>query len=263
NDGKNNSIFRDMTTVANDHFLHFFQTSFVDQHAANRGLSCNLCPTRTESNDIARFCDNDLVANDTRFFHDLRVSMQLPVCPVNRNEIARLHQSGDELQLLFAGMPADMYGRLAAVGVIDFGVPAVKMIHHPPDGPLIPRNMTGRKDDGITFLDLKILVVIQCESRKSRHRLALTTSRDNTDSVARIISNIFGTNNQTGRHVQETKLFGGLGVLRHPPSQKADETAVLLGLIDDQLKPRNRRCEARQNNAATRCSEDRFESIID
>src|SRR5262249_16585169 len=132
-----------MTPVTNNHFLDFLQTAFINQHAANRSLFGNLCPGRAESDDIPRFCDNDSLANDACFVHDLRVTMQMPVCSVNRNEIARLNQRSDKLQFLFASMPAHMHRWLAALGVIDLGAASIKMVHHPADRALVPRNMTG------------------------------------------------------------------------------------------------------------------------
>ena len=150
-----------MTAVADDHFFNFLETTFINQHAPHRRLTCDLRTCRTEAQDISGFGDDDFFADDGSFLHEFRVTVKLPIGPMNWNKIFGLHQCHHQLQFLFAGMPAYMHRRLASIGVIHFGAPAIEMIHHPADGAFVAWDLARGEDDRIAFLDLEIFMAVK------------------------------------------------------------------------------------------------------
>ena len=111
--------------------------------------------------------------------------------------------------------------------------------------------------------DFEILVIVQRQPRERRHRLTLASAGDDANFVPRIIANVFRADHQPRRDLQEAQFLRDFRVLVHSSSEKTHDAAVLFRLIDDELKSRNRRSEARKNDPAFRRSEDRFEAIID
>src|SRR6516164_4354012 len=89
-DEKNDAIFRDMATVADDHFFDLFQTAFIDQHSSDLRLSDNLRAAWAKAKDVAGLGDNHPVLNDGSLFYNLRMPVQLPVRTMNRNKVFRL-----------------------------------------------------------------------------------------------------------------------------------------------------------------------------
>ena len=176
--------------------------------------------------------------------------MELPIRAMNRNEVSRFDQSHDQLQLFFAGMAAHMDGRLTAVRIIDLRAPAVEVIHHAADRALVAGNLAGRKNDGITLLDLEILVIVERQPRQRRHRLALASAGHDADLLPRIIPDVFRANDQARWNFQKAEFLGQFRILRHSSSEKADNAAVLFRLVHDKLKPRNRRRETGKNDPA-------------
>src|SRR5262249_30442744 len=105
---------------------------------------------------------------------------------------------------------------------------------------LVSRNMSSGEHNGIACFDGEIFVIVQRKPRQSGHRLALAAARDDTNFFSRIIPDFLGAYDETGWNLQKAQLFGSLGVLVHPPSEKTDDTSVLLRLIHDKLQARNR-----------------------
>src|SRR5262249_20781121 len=131
------------TPIPDDDFFHFLQTSFVDQHTPDRRFADNFRPSRAEAHDVTRFRHDDSFADYAGLLDDFRMTMQLPVRAVNRNEVSRLHKGRHQLQFLFARVSTHVYRRLASVRIIDFRVPPVEMVHHPADGSFVAGNMPG------------------------------------------------------------------------------------------------------------------------
>ena len=69
------------------------------------------------------------------------VQLELAILAVNRNEILRLDQVDDELQLFLAGMSADVYRRRRTVVVDDVRIAAEEVIDHAIDRLLVAGNM--------------------------------------------------------------------------------------------------------------------------
>src|SRR5262249_11815371 len=114
---------------------------------------------------------------------------------------------------------------------------------HAADRSFVSWNMARGKNHSVALFNFEIFVVIQSEPRERGHRLTLTTSGDDTDFLARVASNFFGPNDQARWNLQKTGLLCGFSILGHSSSEKAHYTAILFGLIDDQLQPRNGRSE--------------------
>src|SRR5262245_46740838 len=144
---------------------------------------------------------------------------------MNWNKVPRLDERRDNLEFLFTRVPAHMDWRLTSVGVINLRTPPVKVIHHPADSTLVSGNMPRGKNNRVTSLDLEILVVIQCEPRQRRHRLALAAAGHNADLLTRVISNFFCTDDQTRRNLEKAQLLGGFCVLRHSSPKEAHHTS--------------------------------------
>src|SRR5262249_54257189 len=100
------------------------------------------------------------------------------------------------------------------------------------------------------------------DARQRGHRFALASSRNHADALSWMVPDIFRTDDESRRHVQESELLGNLSILRHPATEKTDQPAMLLRLIDYELKTWNRRRETRQNDAALRCAKDRFQPVV-
>ena len=173
------------------------------------------------------------------------MAVQLAVHAMNRNKEAGFDQREHEFQLFFAGMSAHVDGRLCAVGVIDLRAAAIEVVHHPGDRAFISRNHAGGEHYGVARLDLHIPMVVERQSGKRGQRLALAAARHHAQTLARIIPDVLRTNHCAGRQFEESQLFGGCGVFRHAPAEKAHHAAKVPGLVQDELQPRDRRCKAR------------------
>src|SRR6516164_10579541 len=98
-----------------------------------------------------------------------------------------------------------MHRRLAAIGVIDLRTAPIEMVHHAANSPFVAGNVASGKDDGVAFLDLQVLVIVERKPRERRHRLALASAGDDAYFVSRIISDFLRPNHESGRNFEETK----------------------------------------------------------
>src|SRR6185437_10782215 len=87
----------------------------------------------------------------------LGMQLQLPVFAMNGNKILRLDEVDDEPQLLLTGMAAYVDGGIRAIVINHMGFAPEKMINHPVNRLLIPRNNARGKHNGIAFFDLGML----------------------------------------------------------------------------------------------------------
>src|ERR1041384_6232768 len=161
--------------------------------------------------------------------------VKLPVRTMNGNEVLWFYERHDQLEFFFAGMSADMDRRLASIGIIDFRTPLVKVVHHAANRTFIAGDMSRRQHNRIAFLNFEIFMVVECQSRKRRHRLSLAAAGNDAYLVTRMVANVFGPDHESRRDFEKTKLFGSVCVLVHAASQKAHEPAELFRLIDDEL----------------------------
>ena len=154
-----------MPPVANDDFFNFFQTSFVNQHAADGRLSRDLRSRRPEPDDVAGFGHDDPILHDRRFLDQSGMPVKLSICSVNRNEIAWLHKRDHKLQFLLTGMPTHVDRRLAAIRIVDFRMTAIKVVDHAADRSFVSRNLPRRQNNRVASIDFQILVIVQRQSR--------------------------------------------------------------------------------------------------
>ena len=95
--------------------------------------------------------------------------MELPILAVDGNEILGSNQIEHEPQLLGAGVPGDVDGRLAPVVVMDAGAAAIKVVNHAEDGLLVTGNDARGNDDFVVGLNREPAVVVHGHAGERRH----------------------------------------------------------------------------------------------
>ena len=97
-------------------------------------------PSLVELQHVAAFDHQHLSDRAVHRAGHFRVQLELAVFAVNGNEVARLDQVDDQLQLFLAGVSADVHRRLRAIVVDDVRIAPEEVIDHAIDGFLIAGN---------------------------------------------------------------------------------------------------------------------------
>ena len=141
------------------------------------------------------------------------MQLQLPVLAVDRNEIFRLHQIDDQLQLFLAGVSADVDRRRRSVVVDHVRLAPEQVIDHPVDGLLVAGNDARRQHHGVALFDLGVLVIVHRGARERRHRFALRPADQHADLFRREILHLAGMDQQALGNLDVIQ-----GPLQFPPS---------------------------------------------
>src|SRR5262249_20399810 len=91
-DGKHDSIFRDVPAIADDDFADFLQAPFIDQNPSDRSFAGDFRSGIAEAENIAGLDDHHFFLNGAGFLREFGMAVQLTVHAVNRDEVFRLHQ---------------------------------------------------------------------------------------------------------------------------------------------------------------------------
>ena len=100
----------------------------VDQDAADRGLAHAPRAQFVELQNVAALDHDDLSDRALHAAGQFGVALELAVFAVNGDEVSWPHQVDDQLQLLLAGVAADVHRRLGAILVDDLGVAAEEVV---------------------------------------------------------------------------------------------------------------------------------------
>src|SRR5205085_8431164 len=172
-DGQDDAIFAEVAAIADDEvFDDFAQRAGIDADAADVDASAFARAQLVKLQHIAAFQHDDLADRAMHGSGQLAVALELAIFAVDRNEVARLDQIDDELELFLAGMAADVNGRAGAIFIDDVGAAPVKMIDHAIDAFFVAGNDARGEHDGIAIFDAGVLVIVDGGAGERRHGFA-------------------------------------------------------------------------------------------
>src|SRR5215469_12437550 len=154
---------------------------------------------------------------------------------MNGDEIARFDQIDDELQLLLAGVAADVNRRCGAVFVDDMRFPPEQVIDHPVNRFFVARDDAAGKDDRVSLLDLGVLVIVDGGARERRHGLALRAADQHANLFRGEILDLAGIDHQAFGNFDVSQILGNLGGVGHGAANEGDLASVLLCQLDREI----------------------------
>src|SRR5690242_6200658 len=250
NDGQHNAILTQVAAVANHQVLHHVGArARVNAHAAYRHASRLARAHLIELQDVAALDRHHLAHCALHGGGQFGVPLQLPELTVNGNEVARLHQVDNQLQLFLAGVAADVYRRVRAILVNNVGLAPEKVVNHAVDGLLVAGNDARGKHYRVSQLDLRVLVVIHRGARQRRHGLTLRAADEHAHLLRRKIFDLPGMNQQPIGHVYVAQVGGDLRRVGHGAPHQRHFPVVFKRQLERQLDAVNGRGEAGDEQA--------------
>ena len=180
-----------------------------------------------EFQDVAALDHHHVADRAMHRSRHLRVQLELAVFAVNRNEILRLHQVDDQLQLFLAGVSADVHRRRRAVVVNHMRIAAEEVIDDAIDRLLIAGNDARRKHHRVARLNARVLVIINRGARQRRHRLALRAADQHANFFRRQVADLRRMNQHPVGHVDVAQVLRDLCRLHHRAADQRNLAAVL------------------------------------
>ena len=151
--------------------------------------------------------------------------IQLAVFAVDGDEISRARQVEHKFQLFLAGVSGNVRRPLALV--VDSGAAAAEMIHQARDGAFVARDDSGADDDGIAFLDCKILMLAKSQACQRRQGFSLASGTQNNLLVVGKRFGVCDICHNSGRYVQITQIRCDGDVFLHAPADGNDAAAKI------------------------------------
>ena len=179
------------------------------------------------------------------------------------NEVARLDQVDDQLELFLAGVARDVDRRAGAIFVNDVGFAAEEVIDHPVDSLFVAGDDAARENDRISLFNLGVLVIIDGGAAQGRHGLALRPADQDTDFFGREILHLAGIDHQSFGHLDIAQVLGDLGGVVHGAADEGDFASVLVGEFDGEVDAVNRTGKTRDKQAALGVGENFVEFAAD
>ena len=140
-DDDNQAVLAEVLAVAQDHVAHVADAKAIHQHAARGHLAHDGQAVLAHLDDLTDLRDDDVFRPGAQRLGQLRVLPQLRILAVDGQEILRLDQRVQELDLLLAGVAGDVH--LAQLAVDDVGPAAVELVDDPRHGLFIAGDGVG------------------------------------------------------------------------------------------------------------------------
>ncbi len=160
-DGEHETVFGEMTAVANDQVLdHLVERTAVDAHAADGDALSLAGAAGIQLQRLARFEHKSLLQTGVpQVLGQLGMLGQLPVLAMDRQEVLGADQVQDQLQLFRAGVPGDVDGRVHRA--VDHVGPAPReVIDHAIDRLLVAGNDARAENHGVARFHREVLMVV-------------------------------------------------------------------------------------------------------
>src|SRR5579871_114922 len=240
NDGQHDAVFTEVTTIANHQvFHHVGARAGVDANAPHGHTAGLAGAGLIEFQNIPAFEGDHLAHRALHGGGQFPVAAQLAEFAVDRNEIARLHQVDNQLELLLAGVAADVYRGVRTVLVDDVGVTAEEVVDHAVNSFLVARNDAGRKHHRVADFDLGVLVVVHRGAGERRHGLALGAADQHANLARGEILDFAGVDEQPVGHIDVAKVGSDGRRIGHGAAHQRDFAVVLVGQFEGQLDAMN------------------------
>src|SRR5579862_5355792 len=250
-DGDDNAVFGKMPAIANHHFFDFFQGTGIHQHATGGNRIAAERAILGKFNALAVFRKKDFAADHAQLVGQRSMPEQMPVLPVDGNEILRLDQLKKQLLLFLAGVTGDM-NNSGGIVVIDQRPAAEHVVQHAENGLFVSRNDPRGKDDGVVFVHGNKAVVVHGDARERRHRLCLRAGSKDDDFARLKRPNVLRADHHAIGNAQVAEVVGDFDVVHHAAANEGHFTAHPEGDVNHLLNAVNGRRKAGKNNAARR-----------
>ena len=253
-----------MAAVFDDEvFNHIGAIAGVDADAAYVDFAGLARAELVEFENVSAFDQHDFADRSAHGASHFGMQLQLAIFTMDWDEVARLDQIDDQLELFLTGVSADMDWRGGSVFIDDVGFAAEEMVDHPVDGFFVAGDDAAGENDRVTLFDFGMLMIVDRRPRQRRHGLALRAADQDTDFFRREILHLPGIDDQSLGEFDVAEIFGDFRRVVHGASDKGDLASVLMGEFDGEVDAVNRTGEARNEEAALGVREDLVELAAD
>src|ERR1700722_12439867 len=222
NDRHDYTVFRQMTAIANDYVLDFFERAGIDTHAARtHGLASMRAAVSRKFNRLAALDEEYFAGDGAHLLGQRSVAEELPVFSMQRNKIFGAHELEQYFHFFLARVTRHVNRRRSSAFVIDEYAPAEKVIDHTEDGFVVSGNNAGRQNHGIGLGNAHQPVVVDRDARHGRKRLGLGPAGEHNKLPGVESSYVLRTNHASVRHAQLSETMGNLDIVHHAA---ADDT---------------------------------------
>ena len=227
------AVLAQVLAVAQHHVAHIAHAQAVHQHRAGGNLLAQVAALAVHLDHLPDLRDDDVLAGHAHGFGQLRVLPEHAVFAVDGDEILRLHQRVNQLQLLLAGVAGNVHLRHGLVHHLRAA--AVQLVDDPGDEFLIAWDGVGGHDDHVALADLQLAVLGVGHAGQARHGLALAAGGHHQDLLVRVLVEAVHVDDALLGDVQLADLHGHPAHVDHAPPDEAHPPAVADGVVNDHL----------------------------
>src|SRR5208337_3970630 len=196
-DWQHDAVLAEVPAVANDEvFDHVAHGVGIDADAADSNATRLARAQFVELQYVAALDHHYFPNGAVHGARHLGVQLELPVLAVDGNEVLRLYQVDDELQLLLTGVSTDVHRRRRPIVVDDVRIAAEEMVNHAENRLLVSRNDARREHNRVSRLNARVLVVVHSGTRQGRHGLSLGAADEHANFLGRQIADLRGMDQQ-------------------------------------------------------------------
>ena len=244
-DRDNQAVLREVLSVAQHDAAHIADAEAVDHDGSRRNVRQTADKRLVDLDGVADIADEDVFRRHAHAHRNARVLAQVLLLAVHRDEILRLRQRLNDLELLLTGVARNVH--LVHRFVHDVAAALQKLVNNRADGFFVARDRARGDDNHVVLADGHLTVIVERHARQRGHRLALTARRDQDDLVLRVAGNHVEVDQEAVRHIQIAEAARDRHHIDHAAAGKRDLAAILRRAVDDLLHAADIRRERRDN----------------
>ena len=246
-DDDDQAVLTQMLTVAQNDRSDVADAETVDKDLARGDRLALLDAVLADLDHPADIADVDVLRRHTHRHRERTVLLEHLLLAVDGNEVLRLDQRMDELQLLLARVTGDVH--LVHALIYDLTPALQELVDDVADGALVAGDGLCGNDDEIARADRDLAVVGISHARERGHRLALRAGGREDDLLRRIVFELVDINDHVVGHVDVAQLLGNLHIVDHGAAGEGELAAILNRAVDDLLDAADIGREGRDDDA--------------
>jgi hypothetical protein len=228
-DGQEDAVFAEMLAVADDGIFDDVGGGVVvDADATGGDFAGFVGGVGVEGEDVAVFEQHDFFGN-AGGDGELDVALEVAVVAVDGDEEFGLDEVDHQAKLFLRAVAADMDKAVGSVVVDHTGVAALEVVDDAVDLFLVAGDDAGTEQDGVVWLNLGELVVIDGGSGERGHGLALSAGDQDAELVGGEVTDLAGVDEQALRRVEVPEVLRDFCGVIERAADDGDFAAVLLG----------------------------------
>ena len=228
-DGEDDAIFREGAAVLDDEvFDDVNGGAGVNEDAACGDLAVFAGLGLVEFEDVAVFHD-DCGADSAGFDGDLGVLLEVAEVAVDGDEVLGADEVDEEALLFLRAVAGDVDESLVAVVVDDVGFAAAEVIDDAEDGFLVAGDDAGAEQDGVAWINVRVLVGIDGGAAEGGHGFALGAGDEYEELVGGDVAHLAGVDDEPGGDVEIAEVLRDLSAFVHAAAENGDLAAVCAG----------------------------------